>query len=102
MPTTGKSQGIAEFSGGKNPSREKSGNFEKMGEIRGKIREFYKNMPGKFQGIFDLFHDIKNHRNDDIYDINVYSFFMKPILTLLWYVKPRNMVNKWLIIILSC
>ena len=46
----------------KNPYMEKSGNLEKMG----KIREFYKNMSGKYQGIlsyiytdsFPIFQDI--------------------------------------------
>ena len=51
----------SEFCGGKNPCREKSLNFEKMG----KIREFYKNMSVKYQGIFNMFHNNKkNHRND--------------------------------------
>ena len=32
--------------------------FEKWGN-QGKIREFCKNMSGKYQGIFNLFHEIK-------------------------------------------
>ena len=53
MPTTGK----------------KTGNFvgKKIHgvESQGKIREFYKNMSEKYQGIFNLFHNIKkNYRND--------------------------------------
>ena len=45
--------------------------------LQGKIREFSKNMLGKYQGIFIL-----NHRNDDMIKMSI--FFMKIILTLLW------------------
>ena len=66
------------------PCRGKSGNLEKMG----KIREFYKNMSGKYQGIFSLFHNLKKITemmlglyNICQYDKNI-PFLMKTILTI--------------------
>ena len=61
-PLQGKIRENREFCERKTPCREKSGNL-------GKFRAFYKNMSEKYQGIFNLFHDIKNRRNDDIYVI---------------------------------
>ena len=53
------------------PCREKSGNLGKMG----KIREFYKNLSGKYQGIFSLFHNLKKITEMMLYMIKMATFF---------------------------
>ena len=50
--------------------REKSGNLGKMG----KIREFYKNMSGKYQGIFSLFHNLKKITEMMLYMIKMLCY----------------------------
>ena len=91
-----------EFCGGKNLCREISGNLEKVG----KIREFYKNMSGKYRGIFNLFHDIKNHRNHVIYMMKMSSLFYENHLNFVFthvkFCNLLNMVQKLSINILSC
>ena len=58
------------------PLQGKPREFGKMGKIRGKSGNLKKNMSGKYPGLFNLFYDITNYRNDDIYryDKNVYFF----------------------------
>ena len=56
VPTTGENQGKQNFVG-KNPCREKSGNFEKMGKIREKSGNFTKTCQGnirEFSAIYIL------------------------------------------------
>ena len=51
-------------------------------------------MPGKYQGIFNLFHNIKNHRNDVIYSmIKMSTFFYENHLNFVIYVELCNLLN---------
>ena len=56
---------------GKNSLQGKIKEFGKMG----KIREFYKNMSGKYQGIFSLFHNFKKITEMMLYMIKIATFF---------------------------
>ena len=64
----------------------------------GKIREFYNNMSGKIQGMFSLFHYIKNHR---IQVIKISTFFYENHFNFV-YMWKFAIFWKWSINILSC
>ena len=66
-------------------------------EKMGKIREFYKNMSGKYQGIFSLFHNLKKITEMMLYMIKMATFFDENHLNYLYifqdiyYISP----GKW-------
>ena len=79
VPARGKNQGKRGFF-----CKKKSGNLGKIGEIRGENWEFFKNMSGKYQGIFNIFHDIK---------ITEMILYEKKILPLLYLCQTRYVTN---------